>query len=128
MRRRVLVIAAAVLLFGCGALDDADQAWTSAESGDQECLSSYAIASQIPSPAAYVAQSNCDATFAAALQAITWPDSQLSDEATAIENDATADAAAEAMGDAPAVAQTEQIMADEKTLDDDLARERLAEG
>jgi hypothetical protein len=125
MRRWMPALAAALVLSGCGALDDADQAWQQAHSGYLSCVQAYSIASQIPSPAAYVAEGQCDSAFATALGAITWPNSQLAQEGVAVENDASADAAAEATGDAPSVAQTEQIVADERTLDDDLARERL---
>jgi hypothetical protein len=69
----------------------------------------------------------CDAAFASALQAITWPNSELTQRATMIANDATTVASIEATGQVPPVMQTQQYINDRQQLDDDLARQRLSQ-
>ena len=124
MRAQVAALAAAVLLTGCSALDTADDAWETAVSNHQDCIDAVPPTSL---SAEYIAQAPCDSAFASALEAITWPNAQLGQEALALENDAMIAAAAEAAGGVPTVVQSQQYINDKKTLDDDLARERLAE-
>lgn len=125
MRARVVVaLAAAVILTGCSALDTADDAWQAAASTHQDCVDAVPPTSL---SAEYIAEAPCDSAFASALAAIAWPNTQLSQEALALENDAMIAAAAEAAGGVPTVAQTQQYITDKQTLDDDLARERLSE-
>jgi hypothetical protein len=124
VKAKVVALAVVVMLTGCSALDTADDAWETAVSNHQDCIDAVPPTSL---SAEYVAEAPCESAFASALEAITWPNAQLGQEAQAVENHATIAAAALASGGVPAVAQSEQYIADKQTLDDDLARERLAE-
>jgi len=129
--RRLLFLpcaAVAVILAGCSALDTADQAWQTAVQTRQGCYDSSTISSEFPSAASEVASGQCDSAFATALDAITWPNDQLSGEALTLENAATSSAETEASGGVPSVAQTEAYANAKLVLDDDLANEMLSEG
>lgn len=126
--RLALLAVSAVALAACSALDTADQAWQAAVETRQGCYDSSTVAGEFPSSASYVAEGKCDSAFATALEAITWPNQQLGNEALTLENTAMSSAASEASGGFPSIAQTEAYAAAKLVLDDDIANEVLAEG
>ena len=128
MGRLALVSLSALALVACSALDTADQAWIAARQAAQACYDAPSMARLFPSSAFYVATGQCDSAFASALEAIDWPNTQLGQEAQALENDALSSAATEASGYVPSVSQSQQYMNDRLTLDDDIANEVVTEG
>jgi hypothetical protein len=126
--RLALATVTAATLAACSALDTADQAWQAAVEARQSCYDNPTTAAEFPSAAAYVATGQCDSAFATALEAITWPNDQLSGEALTLENDAMSSAATEATGGFPSIAQTDAYASAKLVLDDDLANQVLSEG